>query len=178
MQIFSFICIVWIYFEKLQFKMLVVLGQFKMLVILMDTKIISSHDFEALLMSQVYQVQVQVLGKFQENSFRPTKEKARKVLVKKPTTLLNIYYFTIFFKEFRWVLSNSLFLFIKTGFILSVICCWISLQSKGRNKDLFGEKTLNHLFHMCHYNFSHKNTVEEGDAPSLPPKEKRGSAKS
>ena len=124
MKIFSFICIVWIYFEKLQFKVLVVLGQFKMLVISMDTKIISSHDFEALLMSQaqVYQVQVQVLGKFQENSFRPTKEKARKGLVKKPTTLLNIYYFTIFFKEFRWVLSNSLFLFIKTGFILSVIC--------------------------------------------------------
>ena len=48
-------------------------------------------------MSEVCQVQVQPLGKLQENSLRPSKDKNCKVHIKKPEALLNIYYFASVF---------------------------------------------------------------------------------
>ena len=53
----------------------------------------------------------EITGKFIET----VKWKNCKVHVKKTATLLNIYYFTLFFKEFHLVLNNSMLLFIKTG---------------------------------------------------------------
>ena len=120
-------------------------------------------------MSEVCQVQVQLLRKLQENSWRLSKEKSGKAQVKKSATLLNIY----FFSRILLGLKQFVLLFIETGFINTIlskinfisnkflpsaICSLIFLQSKG-----FGQRTQNYLFHVSQY-FFHKKTVGESEA--------------
>ena len=91
-------------------------------------------------MSEVCQVQVQLLRKLQENSWRLSKEKSDKAQVKKSATLLNIYFFS---RNFARSSANCVALyrvintklskinFISSNFLLSIICSLIFLQSKG-----------------------------------------------
>ena len=111
--------------------------------------------------------------------------KNRNVRIKKPTTLLNIYYFTSIFQGISLLLNfNALLLFRETGFInkkyasrkfiLSAIFSLIFFSQKAERKTLSRDKTRNHLFRDVFY----KETVGESGSPSLLQNEKHGSSKS
>ena len=115
-------------------------------------------------MSEVCQVQVQLLRKLQENSWRLSKEKSGKAQVKKSATLLNIY----FFSRILLGLKQFVLLFIETGFIntilskinfisskflLSAICCLIFYRQKSGNS--LDREHKNICFMFCN-NFSIK----------------------
>ena len=132
-------------------------------------------------MSEVCQVQVQLLRNLKKYSLRPSKQKKSKGHVKKPATLQ--------------VLRNLLLelLFVKVGSIntillrtnsyisevssLSYFLLDFSLVKRREKKELLREKTRNHLLFLSQY-FFHKSTMGEKSARSLLQREKHGSTKS
>ena len=137
-------------------------------------------------------MQVQLLRKLQENSLRMSKKNG-KAQAKNSATLLNIYYFTSTFQGIWLGLEQFVLLFIKTGFIntiLSKINSYIQEVSslsyllfdfslvKRREKTNSLEREHKIICLMFRNNFFHKSTVRESEAPSLLRKEKRRSAKS